>query len=201
MVTADVIASPTVSPHSRLLHHHRQVQGLSRGPRRGQHGRHWHNAERHRSPAALHRGRRVRLLPPDRRYLRDGPVLQHHVRDLVRSRTTTGTAAAGSRPRWVAGTNWFTTAGGRPAGTQYNSAAVGPQRHPQPLHRQHVPGLHLLPRGPRCEHDGAPGTYILKNDPAKGVIAAVGSGYADAAPGGMGYGSKYGPTTTQAAVL
>ncbi len=37
------------------------------------------------------------------------------------------------------------------------------------------------------------GEFILKNDPAKGVTAAVGSGWG----GGTGYGSKQAPTTTQ----
>ena len=43
--------------------------------------------------------------------------------------------------------------------------------------------------------DGALKPNILKNDPAKGTTAAVGSGWGT---GGLGYGSKYNPTTTQA---
>ena len=98
------------------------------------------------------------------------------------------------------GTNWFTTAGGA-SGTQYTV----PQSGHNAGHSHAGPGY----QGCNSCHavHGAntmsPGTYILKNDPARGVTANVGSGYADAglppgtAFGQMGYGSVSAPATTQ----
>ena len=115
--------------------------------------------------------------------------------------TTFGTSSLanyhGNGNGWVSATmggatNWFTQAGGA-SGTQYTVAQSGHNAghsHAGPGY-QGCNSCHAV----HGANTMAPGDFILKNDPAKGVIALVGSGYADGA--GMGYGSISAPATTQ----
>jgi hypothetical protein len=124
--------------------------------------------------------------------------------------TTFGTTSLGNYHGngngWVAGvtgtgSNWFTTAGGA-SGTQYTVAQSGHNAghsHAGPgyqgcnsCHATHGANTML------DQNNANAATYILKNDPAKGVTANVGSGYADSGvAGGQGYGSIAAPVTTQ----
>jgi len=116
--------------------------------------------------------------------------------------TTFGTSSLanyhGNGGGWVSatmggGTNWFTTAGGA-SGTQYTV----PQSGHNAIHSHSVGNVYQGCNSCHATHGAntmSPGTYILKNDPAKGVIANVGAGYVDGA--GMGYGSISAVATTQ----
>ena len=122
--------------------------------------------------------------------------------------TTFGTSSLanyhGNGNGWVAatmggGTNWFTTAGGAGA-TQYTVAQSGHNAghsHAGPGY-QGCNSCHAV-HGANTMGTGADaGKFILKDDPAKGVTANVGSSYLDAgAVGRMGYGSISAPATTQ----